>query len=58
MWDFILQCVDRLSGYALGKALPAVLIIVFGVLVIKLLMRFVSSALNKTKIETPVLTLV
>lgn len=58
MWDFILNCVDRLNGYATGKLLPAVLIVVFGVLVIKLLMRIVTSALKKTKIEAPVLSLI
>ena len=58
MWEFILNCVDRLSGYATGKLLPAVLIIVLGVLVIKLLMRIITSALKKTKIEAPVLSLI
>ena len=58
MWDFILNCVDRLRGYATGKLLPAVLIVVLGVLIIKLLMRIITSALKKTKIEAPVLSLI
>lgn len=43
MWDFILRCVDYLSGFALGKFLPAVVIFVVGVLVIKILMRIIVS---------------
>lgn len=58
MWDFILKCVDSLSGYAFGKVLPAVLIFVFGILVIKILMRIITSALKKANVEDPALGLI
>lgn len=58
MWDFILRCVDYLSGFALGKFLPAVVIFVVGVLVIKILMRIIVSALKKAKVEQPALGLI
>ena len=58
MWDFILRCVDYLSGFALGKFLPATVIFVFGVLAIKILMRIIVSALKKAKVEQPALGLI
>lgn len=58
MWEFILKCVDKLSGYALGKLLPAVLIFVFGVLTVKILMKLITSLLKKTKLEEPAFGLI
>ncbi len=58
MWDFLKRCVDSLSGYAFGKILPAVAIFVFGVVIIKIIMRIVTTALKRAKIEDPALGLI
>lgn len=58
MWDFILRCVDYLSGFALGKFLPAAVIMIVGILVIKILMRIIVSALKKANVEQPALGLI
>lgn len=40
-----------LSGFALGKVLPAIIITVIGILAIQLLMKIVNTALEKSKLE-------
>ena len=51
MWEFLKRCVDSLGGYAFGRVLPAAAIFVVGVVVIKILMRIITGALKKTKME-------
>lgn len=58
MWDFILRCVDSLSDYAMGKVLPAVAILVVGVVIVKILMRIISAALKKANVEQPAFGLI
>ena len=58
MWDFIRECADSMSGYALGRVLPAVAIFVAGVVVVKILMRIILALLKKTKIEEPAFGLI
>ncbi len=58
MLEFLKEMVDNLSGYALGKFLPAMAILVGGVVVIKILMRIIMALLKKTKLEEPALGLI
>lgn len=51
MKAFLNGLLKRLSAFSLGKLLPAVLLFVIGVVVIRIVMRLVSVTLNRTKME-------
>lgn len=58
MWEFLQRCLDSMGNYTLGRIFPAVFIFVLGVLLIKLIMRILRSALGKTHLEEPALSLI
>ena len=49
--DLILSWFGVLGTFALGKVLPAVIILVIGILAIRLVMKLVNTALEKSKLE-------
>jgi len=58
MKQWFLDRLGSLEGFALGRLLPAVIILVIGILAIRLILRILTSALEKTKLEHALLKLI
>ena len=58
MKEWLLARVQDLEGFALGKLLPAVIILVIGILVIRLITKAMTLALSKTKLEAAAVKLI
>ena len=51
MKKWLIARVHDLEGFALGKLLPAVIILVIGILAVRLIMKLLTAALDKSKLE-------
>lgn len=51
MWETMKTWMSGLGGFTLSKVLPAVIILVIGILAIRLLMRVVTAALEKSRLD-------
>ena len=58
MLDFIKTCIANLGNYALGRALPAILLLLVGILVIRIILKIVGKTLEKSKLEKAAHTLI
>ena len=58
MQDWISSLLGSMKGFTLTKLLPAVVILVLGILAIKIISRIVGTALKKTKLEPTAIKLV
>ena len=58
MWEYIEKFLQSLGGFASDRLIPAVIIFVVGVLVIRLVMVITGRALKKAPVENPVLGLI
>lgn len=58
MKEWLMARVHDLEGFALGRLLPAVIILVIGILVIRLITKALSLALSKTKLEPAAIKLI
>ena len=56
--DLAQQWLKGLGAFALGKVLPAVLLLLAGMMVIRIVMRLIQTALNKSKLEKAAHTLI
>ena len=52
MKEWLMTRLGDLEGFALQNLLPAVIILVVGILIIRLIMKLLTAALHKTKLET------
>ena len=57
MWEYIERFLQSLGSFALDKLIPAVIILVIGILLIRLIMAITGKALKRTPVENPVLGL-
>lgn len=58
MWNFLKNLLEGLGNYALGRALPAILLLLAGVIVVRIVMKIVSKTLEKSKLEKAAHTLI
>lgn len=58
MKQWLMDRVGDLEGFALSKLLPAVTILVIGILIIRLILKVLTATLKKTKLEMPLIKLV
>lgn len=58
MKEWLMARVHDLEGFALGRLLPAVIILVIGILAIRLITKALFLALNKTKLEPAAIKLI
>ena len=58
MLDFIKTWITNLGNYALGRALPAILLLLVGILVIRIILKIVGKTLEKSKLEKAAHTLI
>ena len=57
MWEYVERFLKSIGNFALDQLIPAVLILVIGILVIRLIMAVTGKLLKKTKMANPVLGL-
>ena len=57
MWEYVERFLKSIGNFALDQLIPAVLILVIGILVIRLIMAVTGKLLKKTKMDNPVLGL-
>ena len=57
MWEYVERFFRSMGNFALDQLIPAVLILVIGILVIRLIMAVTGKLLKKTKMDNPVLGL-
>ena len=58
MWNFMKGLLAGLGNYALASVLPAVLLLVLGIIVVRIIMKLVGKALEKSKLEKAAHTLI
>lgn len=58
MWEWMLEKLQQLALFGRTKALPAVIILVIGIFVVRLLLKLIVSVMVKAKAETAVVKLV
>ena len=58
MWNYVKGWINGLGNYAFGRALPAVLLLLVGMIVIRIIMKIVSKTLEKSKLEKAAHTLI
>ena len=58
MWDFIKNWLTGLGNYALGNILPAVILLLVGLIIIRIIMKLVVKGLEKSKLEKAAHTLI
>lgn len=51
LWNTVKKFVLSLGGYAKNQILPAVILLVIGILVVRIITRLIASALKKTKMD-------
>jgi len=58
MWNFIKNMLNGLGNYAFGNVLPAVVLLLVGLIVIRIIMKLVGKALEKSRLEKAAHTLI
>lgn len=58
MWEFIKKWLTGLGDYALGNLLPAVLLLLVGLVIIRIIMKLVGKGLEKSRLEKAAHTLI
>ena len=58
MWNIVKNLFARFGNYALSHVLPAVLMLVVGFFVIRIIVKLVGKALEKSKLEKAAHTLI
>ena len=58
MKEWLIARLGDLEGFALGRLLPAVIILVIGILAIRLILKVLTTALKKTKLDNALLKLI
>ncbi len=58
MWNFIKGLLAGLGNYVLSSVLPAILLLLAGLIVIRIIMKLVSKALEKSRLEKAAHTLI
>ena len=58
MWNFVKSLFKRFGNYALSHVLPAALLLVVGLIVIRIIMKLVGKVLEKSKLEKAAHTLI
>lgn len=58
MWNFTKDLLAGLGNYALGNVLPAIVLLLLGLIVIRIVMKLTGKALEKSKLEKAAHTLI
>ena len=58
MLNFLKRWLANLGNYALGRALPAILLLLVGMIIIRIIMKIVGKTLEKSKLEKAAHTLI
>ena len=58
MWDYIKGWLAGIGNYALGNVLPAMLLLVIGLIVVRIILTLVGKGLEKSKLEKAAHTLI
>ncbi len=58
MWETFLQWLNSAGTYALNKLLPAAALLLIGIVIIKIILKILTTAMGKTKLEKAAVSLI